>query len=226
MGCSTGLSTRWLAAQFPAAQVTGLDLSPYFLAVAELERRRAVAGGPPAPSQQVGNRWGGFRVGGTCRGGSARRQDAGTSGPVAVVKPLWGALAGCDCGQGWSWICLVGFSDAYCLKRLASSSQPDCFETCLTCSLALRSGPRTTLVRLRLQACVWSHPFSFATAEALKGRIVALPDHVHLAHRWLAARVLVCAGGRAAAHGAAPQRLQHPLHARPGGEVALRVQLA
>lgn len=54
MGCSTGLSTRWLAAQFPAAQVTGLDLSPYFLAVAELERRRAVAGGPPAPSQQVG----------------------------------------------------------------------------------------------------------------------------------------------------------------------------
>jgi 2-polyprenyl-3-methyl-5-hydroxy-6-metoxy-1,4-benzoquinol methylase len=35
VGCATGLSTRWLAAQFPEASVTGLDLSTYFLAVAE-----------------------------------------------------------------------------------------------------------------------------------------------------------------------------------------------
>ncbi|EFJ40547.1 hypothetical protein VOLCADRAFT_84448 [Volvox carteri f. nagariensis] len=36
MGCSTGMSTQWLAEQFPqAAAITGLDLSPYFLAVAE-----------------------------------------------------------------------------------------------------------------------------------------------------------------------------------------------
>ena len=38
-GCSTGLSTRWLAEQFPEAQITGLDLSPYFLAIAEWEER-------------------------------------------------------------------------------------------------------------------------------------------------------------------------------------------
>ncbi|KAL4427807.1 hypothetical protein ABPG75_001896 [Micractinium tetrahymenae] len=44
VGCSVGLSTRWLAADFPNAQVTGLDLSPYFLAVAEL-RERQLAGG-------------------------------------------------------------------------------------------------------------------------------------------------------------------------------------
>ncbi len=84
MGCSTGLSTRWLAAQFPQAQVTGLDLSPYFLAVAELERRRAVAGGPPAPSQQVGERLEGGGDGGSGRGGKGWRQDAGTRGAVGV----------------------------------------------------------------------------------------------------------------------------------------------
>ena len=39
VGCSTGISTRWLAAQFPEAEITGLDLSPYFLAVAEWEER-------------------------------------------------------------------------------------------------------------------------------------------------------------------------------------------
>ncbi|KAL4442027.1 hypothetical protein ABPG77_011288 [Micractinium sp. CCAP 211/92] len=44
IGCSVGVSTRWLAADFPDAQVTGLDLSPYFLAVAEL-RERQLAGG-------------------------------------------------------------------------------------------------------------------------------------------------------------------------------------
>lgn len=44
IGCSVGLSSRWLAADFPKAQVTGLDMSPYFLAVAEL-RERQLAGG-------------------------------------------------------------------------------------------------------------------------------------------------------------------------------------
>lgn len=40
IGCSVGVSTRWLAAAFPSAQITGLDLSPHFLAVAELSERR------------------------------------------------------------------------------------------------------------------------------------------------------------------------------------------
>lgn len=39
VGCSTGLSTRWLQQEFPQADLSGLDLSPYFLAVAELEER-------------------------------------------------------------------------------------------------------------------------------------------------------------------------------------------
>eukprot|EP00890_Picochlorum_soloecismus_P004900 jgi/Picsp_1/5410/NSC_02769-R1_cmv 1a interacting protein 1 len=34
--CSAGISTRSLAKKFPEAQVLGMDLSPYFLAVAEL----------------------------------------------------------------------------------------------------------------------------------------------------------------------------------------------
>ena len=40
IGCSVGVSTRWLAEEFPAAAVTGLDLSPQFLAVAELRERQ------------------------------------------------------------------------------------------------------------------------------------------------------------------------------------------
>ena len=41
VGCSTGLSTRWLASQFPESSITGIDLSPFFLAVAEWEERSA-----------------------------------------------------------------------------------------------------------------------------------------------------------------------------------------
>ncbi|KAJ4729675.1 CMV 1a interacting protein 1 [Melia azedarach] len=42
IGCSVGVSTKHLADKFPSAKVTGLDLSPYFLAVAQLkEKRRA-----------------------------------------------------------------------------------------------------------------------------------------------------------------------------------------
>ena len=40
IGCSAGISTRTLADAFPeAASVTGLDLSPHFLAVAEYRER-------------------------------------------------------------------------------------------------------------------------------------------------------------------------------------------
>ncbi|XP_010279097.1 PREDICTED: uncharacterized protein LOC104613100 isoform X1 [Nelumbo nucifera] len=42
VGCSVGVSTRFLADKFPRAKVTGLDLSPYFLAVAQFkEKERA-----------------------------------------------------------------------------------------------------------------------------------------------------------------------------------------
>ncbi|KAG0628567.1 hypothetical protein M758_1G036200 [Ceratodon purpureus] len=45
VGCSIGESTRALADWFPSAHVTGLDLSPYFLAVAQhMEKQRAAAG--------------------------------------------------------------------------------------------------------------------------------------------------------------------------------------
>ncbi len=37
IGCSVGMSTRALQAVYPQAQVTGLDLSPYFLAIAQLQ---------------------------------------------------------------------------------------------------------------------------------------------------------------------------------------------
>lgn len=39
VGCSTGISCRWLADAFPEAAITGLDLSPYFLAVALYEQQ-------------------------------------------------------------------------------------------------------------------------------------------------------------------------------------------
>lgn len=42
IGCSVGVSTRYLADKFPAAKVTGLDLSPYFLAVAQHKEKRGV----------------------------------------------------------------------------------------------------------------------------------------------------------------------------------------
>ncbi len=39
LGCSVGVSTQWLACVFPDANILGADLSPYFLAVAELRER-------------------------------------------------------------------------------------------------------------------------------------------------------------------------------------------
>ncbi|KAL9263393.1 Demethylmenaquinone methyltransferase-like protein [Drosera capensis] len=47
VGCSVGVSTRFLADKFPSAQVTGLDLSPYFLAVAQFKEKNGAARGKP-----------------------------------------------------------------------------------------------------------------------------------------------------------------------------------
>ena len=44
VGCSAGVSSRALADAYPAATVTGLDLSPFFLAVAELRERQLERG--------------------------------------------------------------------------------------------------------------------------------------------------------------------------------------
>lgn len=40
VGCSVGVSTVYLADKFPSAKVTGLDLSPYFLAVAQFKEKQ------------------------------------------------------------------------------------------------------------------------------------------------------------------------------------------
>lgn len=45
VGCSVGISTRCLADKFPSAQVTGLDLSPYFVAVAQHKDKKESAAG-------------------------------------------------------------------------------------------------------------------------------------------------------------------------------------
>ncbi|KAG2492625.1 hypothetical protein HYH03_009041 [Edaphochlamys debaryana] len=48
LGCASGLSSRELLRAFPGAEVTGVDLSPYFLAVGRYEQeRREAAGGRP-----------------------------------------------------------------------------------------------------------------------------------------------------------------------------------
>ncbi|KAJ8499813.1 hypothetical protein OPV22_010365 [Ensete ventricosum] len=43
IGCSIGVSTRYLAEMFPSANVTGLDLSPYFLSVAQYKDKKKAA---------------------------------------------------------------------------------------------------------------------------------------------------------------------------------------
>ncbi|KAK6142642.1 hypothetical protein DH2020_022990 [Rehmannia glutinosa] len=40
IGCSVGVSTRFLADKFSSANVTGLDLSPYFVAVAQYKEKK------------------------------------------------------------------------------------------------------------------------------------------------------------------------------------------
>ncbi|NJN76341.1 MAG: class I SAM-dependent methyltransferase [Synechococcaceae cyanobacterium RL_1_2] len=56
LGCGVGLSTQALQRSFPQAQVTGLDLSPYFLAVAQYRTQDEI---PPlqwlhAPAEATG----------------------------------------------------------------------------------------------------------------------------------------------------------------------------
>lgn len=41
IGCSVGVSSRYLANKFLSAKVTGLDLSPYFLAVAQFKEKKS-----------------------------------------------------------------------------------------------------------------------------------------------------------------------------------------
>ncbi|MFM7428212.1 MAG: methyltransferase domain-containing protein [Elainella sp.] len=43
LGCSVGMSTFALQSLYPQAQITGVDLSPYFLAVAQYQARRRAA---------------------------------------------------------------------------------------------------------------------------------------------------------------------------------------
>lgn len=45
MGCSVGMSTFALQATFPEAQMTGLDLSPYFLTIARYQEQQRQAAG-------------------------------------------------------------------------------------------------------------------------------------------------------------------------------------
>ena len=61
-GCGVGMSTETLQATFPAAQLTGIDLSPYFLAVARYRTaaeysaitwHHAAAEATPLPAQSV-----------------------------------------------------------------------------------------------------------------------------------------------------------------------------
>ncbi|XP_060201521.1 uncharacterized protein LOC132630022 isoform X3 [Lycium barbarum] len=40
IGCSAGVSTRYIADRYPSAKVTGLDLSPYFLSVAQYKEKK------------------------------------------------------------------------------------------------------------------------------------------------------------------------------------------
>lgn len=56
IGCSVGMSTFALQALYPQAKITGLDLSPYFLAVAEYrsQQRQAKINWVHAPAETTG----------------------------------------------------------------------------------------------------------------------------------------------------------------------------
>jgi ubiquinone/menaquinone biosynthesis C-methylase UbiE len=56
LGCSVGMSTFALQALYPQAKITGLDLSPYFLAVAEYrsQQRRSQINWVHAPAETTG----------------------------------------------------------------------------------------------------------------------------------------------------------------------------
>lgn len=60
IGCSTGYSSRNLQKHFPDLRITGVDASPFFLAVAETEERCAFSitaqNGDVAPEKQTEQR--------------------------------------------------------------------------------------------------------------------------------------------------------------------------
>ncbi len=47
LGCSVGMSTFALQKTFPNAKITGVDLSPYFLAIADYQTQRSGSQNPP-----------------------------------------------------------------------------------------------------------------------------------------------------------------------------------
>lgn len=49
LGCGVGMSTETLQALYPQAQVTGVDLSPYFLAVAQYRQQEQADARPSSP---------------------------------------------------------------------------------------------------------------------------------------------------------------------------------
>lgn len=57
LGCSVGMSTFTLQSLYPAAQVTGVDLSPYFLAVAQYQTQRSQAQQQPAGENSPFIQW-------------------------------------------------------------------------------------------------------------------------------------------------------------------------
>lgn len=52
LGCSVGMSTFALQATYPQAQITGVDLSPYFLAIAHYRTATATSSESPPPTWQ------------------------------------------------------------------------------------------------------------------------------------------------------------------------------
>jgi hypothetical protein len=90
VGCSAGVSSRFLAADFPDAQVTGVDLSPHFLAVAEWRERCAARPKPPVSDRQ------GRRV----VAAAVRRVRRGAAGALhGSLRRCGGAAAGASRGR-------------------------------------------------------------------------------------------------------------------------------
>lgn len=57
LGCSTGLSTRALQRTYPEAHITGVELSDYFLAVAQYQTRHPAAAHAPMPPNAPAITW-------------------------------------------------------------------------------------------------------------------------------------------------------------------------
>ncbi|HIK44722.1 MAG TPA: methyltransferase domain-containing protein [Leptolyngbyaceae cyanobacterium M65_K2018_010] len=53
LGCGVGMSTETLQALYPQAQITGVDLSPYFLAVAQYRQQENAQGGHSQPLEEA-----------------------------------------------------------------------------------------------------------------------------------------------------------------------------